>query len=514
MRDTDTQKSNNAENASMLYSRGRPGSPSPHREVQIDDVTTDPVISKLPLRHSSRSAAPRSRSNTPKLQQRRYGLGASLYGNMYSTPTSNPLDRERARVKKALDDRHDNSLNITISSKRKGSGILLAGDLRILETLTPIRDKIREVVSSEQMATRSSPPGSASEIAEDAILTAQEFWCSVHLIHENIHDNISPADRDLAVWRFADLVLESAPVTVEALKGLTDVDREIDRILDGTESRDEATAQAEFLRKASRKFVLLTSPQRQALREAWVLGTKYKENQQKGWRQAGRLSRSIKALSLPKREARTKELQLMSTPQLAEHPILFELFELPADDGSNLGVHHNTPAQTLSPKPTIDVHPRVRKNKQNNQKRKRSYRPAMISAADCPQLNCQFSNADANWSYKDLLRGDSENEKSTESASFSRNLSTFTEDSSNLGSWADESADVPPGRPQPAKELIAMEKVSMDTMWDSEDEIGYAPHGGENEIADSRQQRMPLMTRPRSPDIVDDLLAEWTTLPR
>lgn len=510
MRGTDTHKSNNVENANMLYSGGRPGSPSPHREV--DDVTTDAATSKLPLRDSSRSAAPSSRFNTgsklyePELQQRKYTLGGEFsYGDTYSPPTSNPLDRERARVKKALDDRRDNSLNMMIFSEAKGSGILLAGDLRILETLTPIRDKIREVASSEQMATRPSPPGSASEIAEDAILTALKFWRSVHLIHENTHGHISPADRDIAVARFADLVLESAPVTVKAWKGLTDVDGKINRTLDGTETGDGAMARAEVLRKASRKFALLTSSQRQALQEAWFPETKYKGNQQKGGRKAQRLSRSIKALSLFKKKVRTNavpELQSMSTPQQAGYTTVFEL---PADDGSDLRVQHNAPARTLFAEPTTDVPPHVRNDEQNDEQNELSSRKARFSA-DFEQLDLE--NALADWSSTALRRRYSENEKSMESASFSGDIPT------NLGSWADESADVPPVRPQPAKELASTDKVFADTMWDSEDDIGNAPHVREDELTDLGQQSMPLITRPRSPDMVDDLLAEWTTLPR
>lgn len=482
MRGTDTYKSNNDENATMLYSGARPGSPSPHREV--DDLTTDATTSKLPLRDSSQRATSSSQFYTglefPKVEVpycQRTSRGKFSYGDTYSPLRSDPLDQERARVKKALDDRRDNSLRMMVFSEAEGSAVLLAGDL-LLEALTPIRDRIRGVASSEPKATRLSPTGSAGKIAEDAILTAQKLWRLVHLIHENTHGDISAADRDIAVARFTDLVLESAPVTVKAWTGLTDVDRKIDRILDERETRDGAIAREEVLRKASRKFALLTSSQRQALREAWSPETKYKENNQKGWKQ---------------------EPHSMSASQPAEHPMVFEFS---ADARSNATVQHSLSARRLG----AEV-PRIRNDEQKNQQNELSSRLARFSA-DPEQLDSRFSYAD--WSRKASSQSNFYDQRSMESESFSGEV--FTLEPSHLGSWADESADVPPARPQPAKDPEFEVKFCAAITRDSNDDIDYATHVGEDE--DRRRQSMSPITRPRSPDIVDDLLAEWTTLPR
>lgn len=515
-------KSDNVDDATMLYSRRRLGSSSPHREVH--GLTTDTTTSKITLRDSFRPTTPSSRFNTgsklhePELLEHKYTAGIELsYGETNSSPTSNPLDQERARLKKAMDDPRDSSLNMLIFSEGEGTGVLLAGDLQILDALTSIRDKIREVASFEHMALQSKPTGSVSEIAEDAFSTAQKLWRLVRSIHESIHGHISPADRVLAVARLAELVLESVPVTVQDWKGRADTEKKIDSILDGRKIPDEAIARREALRKASRKFALLTSSQRRSLREAWTRETKDKVNLLKGWKLARKLSRSVTSFNLRgRRNVRSgaPKLRLAEMEERAESTRDQEIHELPGRGEDNVQTR-----KFFGEVPS-DVTPPVRNDEQNE---KQTQLPSGHARILEKSKSLKLESAHADRSNEALSLDKSDVARLMEMASYSRGEPAYSEHPPNLGSWADESADAPPeprneaedeeAEYDEAEDVEPEYEVYADNMWDSDEDLVSAPRAEDDNDHSSLGIEIHA-ARPRTPDIVDNLLAEWTTLPR
>lgn len=469
---------------------------------------------EMPLRDHSRPTTASSRFSSgsklhePEPPKYKYTAGIAISSEeTFPRPTADPLDQELSRLKEALDDRRDKSHNMIIFSEtegsRKGSGTVLAGDLPILGALISIRDKILEVASSEPVATRSRPTGSPFGIAGDAILTAQKLWHSVQSIHENTHGHMLPAERIRAVARLVDLVLESARVKAKAWKGLGDVDRKIDRILDGREPQDEAIARRETLRKASRKFALLTSSQRHELQEAWSPEPKYKEMKQSGWKQVQRLSRSIISLSTPKKKTAQRAVaqqHSMSTPQPAEYS---NVFELPADNESDLRARHNAPERTLSAKGPSYATPRALKDEQNDlQNELSSRRASSFAESRRPSLDSEGALSQGSYVVKELA--------AVETYPGPRSELTCLKEVYNPGRHV---AVAPLGFRGIAEDARFQYRRDIYSSSSSDDYMERSASPGDYTDYGSQRITLPIM-RPRTPDIVDNLLAEWTTLPR
>lgn len=266
------------------------------------------------------------------------------------------------------------------------------------------------------------------------------------MIHSDVYGHIPQAARILAVARLTRLIVQSVAVTAPEGKRRAETEKTIDSILDGREARAEALVRREALRMASKRFVLLTSPQRRALQEAWSPKTPDKKPLQKRWRLAQRFSHPATSLNLLRR--RSSSLDYLYYSDQHEQAAMEgnappsrsqESHELP-------GRGENTePRGLFLAKLPSDVIAPVHKPTKSSFLRRRT------------QV-MYFPPAELN----------------------------YTGDLSTLGTWADESADTPPEPSDKAAAAESAHDVVAKTTWLDD----------------------------MNPDIVDDLLAEWTTLLR
>ena len=370
---------------------------------------------------------------------------------MQNPPTSNYLDLEREWIKNAMAVRQHHSLDMIISPEDEERGVRLAGDLQVLDALISIRDKILKVASPEYIAL-SRPTSSAREIAEDAILTGQKFWDSIQSIHEDAHANLSHTQRVRAVARLADTVLASAPVTAQGWKGLAKIDAEIDSFLAGGGTGDEARARSGVLHRASRKFALLTASQRRALREAWSSGV-----------EGDKVARPVKKSEKPWKQVQRLSQSIISFPSPKRRMAL------------QLG-----PAAQSMDKPQPARSPAAYS----------SMTGGLSTPPECDYavpLELPATPAKASMKSKLHPLPVSNNNSGNEAS-----IRAF--DDSVVRGVAErlERRDI--NYPEIDESLfLAPVKYAADY-------VGYGS--------------IPLVTRSRTPDIVDDLLAEWTTLPR
>lgn len=525
-RGADMYKSYRVNDATMVHSARRESSSVPHHEA--DGLTTDPTISRMSMQDSSQPVTPSSRFNTrsglhaPELLQRKYASdGEVFYGETTSPSTLDPLDQERARVRKALDDRREAALSMRVLLGAEKSDGPRAEDLQVLEALTSIRNKIQEVANSEQMATRS-----ANEIAEDAIFTAKELWYFIQRIYENTHGHLPYDDQFLEVARLADLVLDSVSVTLQACIGLTPIERKFDDIL----GAGWAIKESEAVRKASKKFALLTNSQRHALREAWALGTKSNENIQIGKQQV--LLQSIDSLPARRRNVfrrASKKFASLTTSQwhalrkpwaprrkpnkMLSLELAQEHLYAPNRRTTASYPPSRTIAQEAVPQALSVEYPIISKEASAINDNELSPGQATIWT-DSEQLKFKSAPGDGN---NEVLRSKKSYSGSADRAySFSdSDEPTGTEQSA--ARLATRAALSPTVRPRPRRSAKDAESVGLGDVGGLIDYYGYpmyASRSAADDQDDSPQEVEPPVTRPRSPDIVDDLLAEWTTLLR
>lgn len=386
------------------------------------------------------------------------------------SPTLDPLDQDRAWIREAIIDERDD---------------ILLKALQVLDTLALIRDRISEVASSDHLPVRHSRTGSASDHAEDAISTAKLLWRSVKLIHTDVHGHIPQADRILAVARLTRLIVRSVAVTAPDGKRRAETEKTIDSILDGREARAEALVRREALRMASKTFALLTSPQRRALQEAWSPKTPDKKPLQKGWKLAQRFSRSVTSLNLLRRKNApgtsanylydNDEHKLAGMEGKAQPSKSQESLERPRRRGV---AAQKKRRRHLAEVPS-DVTPPVR----NDEQKDTQSRLCRHSADPKPMRSQRVHD---NPSSETFTQHDSNAGGSTHVMYFPPAQLDDIVDLSFLGTWADESAGTPPESRNRAEVAEPEHGVLAKTTWLDD----------------------------MNPDIVDNLLAEWTTLPR
>ena len=448
---------------------------------------------------------------------------------------SNPLDDDRARIKKALDaerdelemdDELDNQSNRLIFSTGQGSHDLLLKEMQVLDALALIRDRMLAIVAPDYLPIQQPQTVHPSDIAKDAISTAKKFWHCVGLIYDQAHGQKPHADRVLAVARLAKLVLQSLPGRVREWPGPAKTEKLINSLIDGSEMRDEALMMREAIRTASTEFAFLSSSQRRLLREAWPSGVEADKmpdaavtHARKSRGRLQRLSQSITSFSLPGRRKAPRIVAECASikpelPWSEEYPAEVrsqEIHELPA----TLERKGREEDAVQVPKfygvvPHRDVIASVHTGEQDEQQN------VLFSAL-------RRMTAESNQPKLESVRTQRSSKASSQAYSESGSLMVMDrgprgepfciEDLSNLGSWADESAAAPPQPSDKAEDTNPENDVYARHMWGSDDDFISASHVEDAEDY-SPVGVMARSTRPRTPDVVDDLLAEWTTLPR
>ena len=457
-----------------------------------------------------------------------------------SLPQPNLLEQERAKIQKSLNDRQTNDSNASAKLLGEKRDLQLR-ELRVLDAVVSVRDMILRFASSGSMRSKRKRTGSVTENAEDAILTAEAMWVYVKSLHENTYRQMTDANRVVPVAHLCKLVLESAPVTMQDWEDRAEIERKTDSTLVKTETGSGVTASTrkEALRLASRKFALLTSPQRHVLRQVWQPDPRSLKPGEAGmdlgtaWSRARGISLSLSSLSrLAKGKPKYLRPELTSlTPDPFEVPSDHRVGELPA-------------ARSYS-----YTSPAVEEESRELQTKLVLEQPTKALAESHEQ---QFKKSNNNWSHVPSKRRGLEDSRSMEQTYGRPGRQTLNEfpNTSAFSSLANEYA-----APANSKALNVMDCVraehshedwgpplrdedytsGLDNEEDADD-ISLKENYIENSNEDMIQRRTgphtpdgvhdedyveysdddmtQRRTQPHTPDIVDDLLAEWTTLPR
>lgn len=186
-----------------------------------------------------------------------------------SSLQSSTLDRERAENRYLLSEHTRVAAINRGGSYSVESTTSLVKHLEILDAFALIRDDILKIGDVKPLIGRFKRGGSTTENAEDAIATAHILWIYMMALYTNVHvhqdDGLSSI---FEVARLAKLLLDSARIKVQDWNGRVAIEKRINSILDKTEA-DGPAARKDILRVASRKFNLLYSSQRSRLRRMW-----------------------------------------------------------------------------------------------------------------------------------------------------------------------------------------------------------------------------------------------------
>ncbi len=444
------------------------------------------------------------------------GLGLSFFENNIAPPggerqrkqlskKSNPLDQQRARIEEVLDDGQNGSLSTVASSIGKESTIQLWRELQVLDALISIRDSILEIASSHTLDTKVKRKGSATKNAEDAVSTAQAMWLYVTTIHREAYGQVTDADRVLRVARLVKLALESAPVATQYWTGRAAIEKKIESILGMTEKYG-ATARTDALRVASWKFGLLASSQRLALRRTWIDGDPSARSEGAEIEPATLWARARHILlspSLPsglsgRRPAKDFIAQLCSYESSSVGQVVPLIAELPSRS-----------PDVINPVPN------------DEQKKKQASEWQAKVMARFQHQREQFLD---NQEYIDSDEEDFTSRRGTETPADTGRRIKYTVDeylkygptpAHKLGRWADETASAhSEGLPEDDAhgfgrgDGVDDQRLSEEAVRD--DVVEYDM--GDNTMVPRKTD--PSANRIEELDIVDDLLAQWTTLPR